>query len=151
MGVSTQSTWGRTLSFQRKHEVPACRPLTSAVLCPHREPCHRVHRRLHIPTRCEGRSSSTDSDSFLLCSCTSPPCTTSRGISHPNHISHTSPSLSHCCPCLPKTCHISHNSPCVSHPCSCVSQTSNSVSQASNSVSSTSASVPHPQAKLFCC
>merc|ERR1711892_1563595 len=103
MGVSTQSTWGRTLSFQRKHEVPACRPLTSAVLCPHREPCHGVHRRLHIPTRCEGRSSSADSNPCLLCSCTSPPCTTSRGISHPHHVSHTSPSLSHYCTCLPKT------------------------------------------------
>merc|ERR1711892_1620668 len=111
--------------LSEKNEVPACHPLASAVLCPHREPCRRVHRRLHIPTRCEGRSSSTDSNSCLLCSCTSPPCTTSRGISHPNHISNTRPSLSHCCPCLPKTCHS-------------VSQTSNGVSQASNSVSSTS-------------
>merc|ERR1711892_328352 len=135
----------RTLSFQRKHEVPACRPLTSAVLCPHREPCHRVHRRLHIPTRCEGRSSSTGSDSCLLCSCTSPSCTTSCGISHPNHISHTSPSLSHPCSCASQT----SNS--VSQTSNSVSQTGNGVSQTSNSVSSTSASVPYPQAKLFCC
>merc|ERR1711892_588933 len=105
--------------LSEKNEVPACRPLTSAVLCPHREPCRRVHRRLHIPTRCEGRSSSADSNPCLLCSCTSPPCTTSRGISHPHHVSHTSPSLSHYCTCLPKTSHS-------------VSSTSNSVSQASN-------------------